>query len=172
MERDYTAEIAQYVDNMRIKKQLGGFDKLDTYHHMQELGKRCAEMMEAALLEKQEIINGLKNELSQCQAREKHPDLVVQAAERQAKLIIEATYGFVQHEQQAAQRIFQDKMMEQQRAVNELEARKKELKLELSKLEVVIREIKAGLGGIGNQLGKIWTTPNQESSARAISREP
>lgn len=157
METDYAARIAEYVDGMRIKKAFGGFDRLDTYHQMQELGKRCAALLEEALYEKDQSIGELTNRLSECMARQTQTDVALLVAEQQAKWIIDTTNSFVQDEQQLAQRIFHDTLRQQQRAVSELEARKKELKLEISKLEAVIREIKGGFAAMSGQLAKYRT---------------
>jgi|GEM_PF-2187394 len=63
-------DIINYVDHMEIKKaNIGGFDKVDVYHHIQELVKRYGVYMEQELdkqrktgLEQQRELKALKNE--------------------------------------------------------------------------------------------------------------
>lgn len=164
MERDYAAEIAKYVDNMQIKKALGGgFDRLDTYNQMQELGKRCSILLAEALLEKEQTIQGMRDQLEEHAARQTQTDVALFVAEQQAKWIIDAANNFVQDERQRAQRVFQDALMQQQRAVNELEARKKELKGEILRMEGVIRDMKACFSNMSGQIEKYRTIADQVS---------
>ncbi len=166
MKTDYAAEIVAFIDNMRIKKSFCGFDRLDTYNQMQELGRRFSAMLEEELQEKEQIISQMSQQLSDSLSRQTRTDAALAVAEQEAKWIIDATNSFVNVERQRAQRIFQDTLKQQQQAVRELEAHKKELRAEIQKMELTIRDLKLCFATMAGQLEQYRTVarPDDKNS--------